>query len=126
MNHPKGVTVDDRGNIYIADTMNMVIRKISDAGKSLDVQGIILVKEWPLSSVIMVFKLCNGKKNLYHQQEQACRAILIKFSFLQGSRQLLVENGAEEVVMLMVQVKMQSFLVILMWYILAVAALFWL
>ncbi|KAK8512884.1 hypothetical protein V6N13_090375 [Hibiscus sabdariffa] len=32
MNHPKGVAVDDRGNIYIADTMNMAIRKISDAG----------------------------------------------------------------------------------------------
>ena len=34
MNHPKGITVDDRGNIYVADTMNMAIRKISDAGKS--------------------------------------------------------------------------------------------
>lgn len=33
MNHPKGLTVDDRGNIYIADTMNMAIRKISEAGK---------------------------------------------------------------------------------------------
>ncbi|KAJ6771714.1 hypothetical protein OIU74_018038 [Salix koriyanagi] len=32
MNRPKGLTVDDRGNIYIADTMNMAIRKISDAG----------------------------------------------------------------------------------------------
>lgn len=32
MNHPKGITVDDRGNIYIADTLNMAIRKISDAG----------------------------------------------------------------------------------------------
>ncbi|XP_060214328.1 uncharacterized protein LOC132641376 isoform X1 [Lycium barbarum] len=32
MNHPKGLTLDDRGNIYIADTENMVIRKISDAG----------------------------------------------------------------------------------------------
>uniref|UniRef100_A0A5B6YFS8 NHL domain-containing protein n=1 Tax=Davidia involucrata TaxID=16924 RepID=A0A5B6YFS8_DAVIN len=32
MNHPKGLTVDDKGNIYIADTMNMVIRKISDVG----------------------------------------------------------------------------------------------
>lgn len=32
MNHPKGLTVDDRGNIYIADTINMAIRKISDAG----------------------------------------------------------------------------------------------
>ncbi|OVA03726.1 NHL repeat [Macleaya cordata] len=32
MSHPKGLTVDDRGNIYIADTMNMVIRKISDTG----------------------------------------------------------------------------------------------
>lgn len=33
MNHPKGLTVDDRGNIYVADTLNMAIRKISDAGK---------------------------------------------------------------------------------------------
>ncbi|EEF44905.1 uncharacterized protein LOC8280545 [Ricinus communis] len=32
MNHPKGLTVDNRGNIYIADTMNMAIRKISDGG----------------------------------------------------------------------------------------------
>ncbi|XP_064987004.1 uncharacterized protein LOC135625836 isoform X2 [Musa acuminata AAA Group] len=32
MNHPKGFTVDERGNIYVADTMNMAIRKISDAG----------------------------------------------------------------------------------------------
>ncbi|KAK7266144.1 hypothetical protein RIF29_18784 [Crotalaria pallida] len=32
MNHPKGLTVDDKGNIYIADTMNMAIRKISDEG----------------------------------------------------------------------------------------------
>ncbi|XP_042447776.1 uncharacterized protein LOC122032535 isoform X1 [Zingiber officinale] len=32
MNHPKGFTVDERGNIYVADTMNMVIRKISNTG----------------------------------------------------------------------------------------------
>ncbi|KAK4282443.1 hypothetical protein QN277_013821 [Acacia crassicarpa] len=32
MNHPKGIAVDDRGNVYIADTMNMAIRKISDEG----------------------------------------------------------------------------------------------
>ncbi|CAI9111069.1 OLC1v1011204C1 [Oldenlandia corymbosa var. corymbosa] len=32
MNHPKGLTIDDRGNIYVADTMNMAIRKISDNG----------------------------------------------------------------------------------------------
>ncbi|KAM7269827.1 hypothetical protein ACFE04_025324 [Oxalis oulophora] len=32
MNHPKGITVDDRGNIYVADTMNNAIRKISEAG----------------------------------------------------------------------------------------------
>ncbi|KAL2897143.1 Protein SUPPRESSOR OF QUENCHING 1 chloroplastic [Bienertia sinuspersici] len=32
MYHPKGLTVDDSGNIYIADAVNMAIRKISDAG----------------------------------------------------------------------------------------------
>ncbi|XP_018823157.1 uncharacterized protein LOC108992893 isoform X1 [Juglans regia] len=32
MNHPKGLTVDDKGNIYIADTSNMAIRKIADSG----------------------------------------------------------------------------------------------
>ncbi|KAI3768700.1 hypothetical protein L2E82_19530 [Cichorium intybus] len=32
MNHPKGLTVDDRGNVYVADTMNMAIRKITDSG----------------------------------------------------------------------------------------------
>lgn len=32
MNRPRGLAVDDRGNIYIADTMNMAIRKISDSG----------------------------------------------------------------------------------------------
>lgn len=36
MNHPKGFTVDDRGNIYVADTMNMAIRKISDTGELKD------------------------------------------------------------------------------------------
>jgi len=29
MNYPKGFTVADRGNIYVADAMNMAIRKIS-------------------------------------------------------------------------------------------------
>lgn len=32
LNHPKGLTVDERGNVYVADTMNMAIRKISDSG----------------------------------------------------------------------------------------------
>ncbi|PIN06351.1 hypothetical protein CDL12_21100 [Handroanthus impetiginosus] len=32
MNHPKGLTVDDSGNVYIADTMNMAIWNISDTG----------------------------------------------------------------------------------------------
>ncbi|GER53969.1 NHL domain-containing protein [Striga asiatica] len=31
-NHPKGVTMDDRGNVYVADTSNLAIRKIGEAG----------------------------------------------------------------------------------------------
>ncbi|KAI3452760.1 hypothetical protein Pfo_009423 [Paulownia fortunei] len=34
MKHPKGLTVDDKGNIYVADTDNVAIRKISDTGVS--------------------------------------------------------------------------------------------
>ncbi|KAF1881319.1 hypothetical protein Lal_00023355 [Lupinus albus] len=30
-NHPKGVTMDDKGNVYVADTQNMAIRRIGDA-----------------------------------------------------------------------------------------------
>ncbi|CAF2184729.1 unnamed protein product [Brassica napus] len=32
LNHPKGLTVDDRGNIYVADSVNNAIRKISEGG----------------------------------------------------------------------------------------------
>ncbi|WZZ16767.1 hypothetical protein YC2023_109856 [Brassica napus] len=32
LNNPKGLTVDDRGNIYVADTVNNAIRKISEGG----------------------------------------------------------------------------------------------
>ncbi|KAJ3679079.1 hypothetical protein LUZ60_017090 [Juncus effusus] len=32
LNQPKGFTTDERGNIYIADTLNRAIRKISDLG----------------------------------------------------------------------------------------------
>ncbi|XP_065861919.1 uncharacterized protein [Euphorbia lathyris] len=31
-NHPKGVTMDDKGNVYVADTLNLAIRKIGDSG----------------------------------------------------------------------------------------------
>lgn len=31
-NHPKGVTLDDKGNVYVADTSNLAIRKIGEAG----------------------------------------------------------------------------------------------
>ncbi|XP_019185644.1 PREDICTED: uncharacterized protein LOC109180484 [Ipomoea nil] len=32
MNHPKGLAMDDSGNMYVADAMNMAIRKITDTG----------------------------------------------------------------------------------------------
>ncbi|KAJ4829947.1 hypothetical protein Tsubulata_008374 [Turnera subulata] len=31
-NHPRGVTMDDKGNLYVADTLNLAIRKIGDSG----------------------------------------------------------------------------------------------
>lgn len=39
MNHPKGITVDDRGNIYVVVSTNMAIRKISDSGVTTIVVG---------------------------------------------------------------------------------------
>ncbi|WCJ20938.1 NHL domain-containing protein [Euphorbia peplus] len=39
MDHPKGLTMDDKGNIYIADTLNMAIRKISDVGIMTTIAG---------------------------------------------------------------------------------------
>ncbi|XP_020888805.1 uncharacterized protein LOC9318964 isoform X2 [Arabidopsis lyrata subsp. lyrata] len=31
-NHPRGVTMDDKGNVYVGDTLNLAIRKIGDSG----------------------------------------------------------------------------------------------
>lgn len=47
MNHPKGHTVDERGNIYVADTTNMAIRKISNAGNLMTKNLLICCLETP-------------------------------------------------------------------------------
>ncbi|KAL0735868.1 hypothetical protein Bca4012_012078 [Brassica carinata] len=39
MNRPRGLAIDDSGNIYVADTNNMAIRKISDQGVSTIAAG---------------------------------------------------------------------------------------
>ncbi|XP_024012287.1 uncharacterized protein LOC18019517 [Eutrema salsugineum] len=39
MNRPRGLAIDDSGNIYVADTNNMAIRKISDDGVSTIAAG---------------------------------------------------------------------------------------
>lgn len=31
-NHPRGIAMDDKGNVYVADTQNLAIRKIGDTG----------------------------------------------------------------------------------------------
>lgn len=57
MNHPNGITVDDRGHIYVADTMNMAIRKISDSGRHYAILWIIFYP--PLPQGTLFFPLCN-------------------------------------------------------------------
>lgn len=42
MNHPQGLIIDDRGNIYVADILNMAIMKISDAGVTTIARGLML------------------------------------------------------------------------------------
>ncbi|GJR90630.1 NHL repeat-containing protein [Tanacetum coccineum] len=32
LDHPKGVTMDDKGNVYVDDTCNLAIRKIGETG----------------------------------------------------------------------------------------------
>lgn len=55
MNHPKGLTVDDRGNVYVADTMNMAIRKISDAGIVAKIYNIKEIVHGRCTNIKIVF-----------------------------------------------------------------------
>lgn len=46
---PEGVAVDDAGNVYVADTLNRTIRKISPSGFVSTVAGTPKANAWPLS-----------------------------------------------------------------------------
>jgi NHL repeat len=35
--HPKGVTMDDKENVYVADTANMAICKIAEVGQYIKI-----------------------------------------------------------------------------------------
>ncbi|RRT66236.1 hypothetical protein B296_00009948 [Ensete ventricosum] len=115
MNHPRGFTVDGRGNIYIADTTNMAIRKISDTGKRK--------VPWISQSNCYTCK-CQVACSMELPSEQHCFCLTTYFVFVQGSQPSLEESGAE-VGIQMGRVKMQSFLLILKLFTLLAAALFW-
>lgn len=62
MNQPKGLAVDDKGNIYIADTENMAIRKISDSGKIIYIYLYIYM----MSKIALKLSLpCTGLHNFW-------------------------------------------------------------
>lgn len=50
--HPKGLTVDDKGNVYVADTSNMAIRKIGEAGSAFDLMQ--SDKTWALRNLVLL------------------------------------------------------------------------
>src|SRR5205807_4272155 len=39
-NHPEGIAVDETGNVYVADTMNFTIRKITPSGVVTTLAGL--------------------------------------------------------------------------------------
>jgi hypothetical protein len=68
LNHPKGITVDDSGNIYIADTLNMAIRKISDEGiYYIECLRILIcfIMKWTNQNIISILQI-EGLLGVWH------------------------------------------------------------
>jgi hypothetical protein len=91
MNHPKGFTVDGRGNIYVADAMNMAIRKISDTGKLKCPMPwgrctcFCLFLEYPMSSfwfLLVMYRVCVASESKTAFGQRTCDHCVLSLSLV--------------------------------------------
>ena len=90
---PKGISIDDFGNIYVADSGNFTIRKITSAGVVTTLFGVASVSA-PLSKagVNSVARLAasthvsvDSTGSIYLSEDSSIKRTLLSFGFLAGS-----------------------------------------